>query len=61
MAFKLIEAVQEWWRRIRGVDKIEPRLKGVSFKDSTPTTESTPAPAQALAAGACRLSAVHRI
>jgi transposase-like protein len=36
MAFKLIEAAEQSWRRIRGVDKIEPLLKGVSFKDGTP-------------------------
>jgi len=50
MAFKLIEAAEQSWRRIRGVDKIEPLLKGVTFKDGTPVTESTPAPAQPLAA-----------
>ncbi|HDR9512227.1 TPA: transposase, partial [Burkholderia cepacia] len=50
MAFKLIEAAEESWRRIRGVDRIEPLLKGVPFKDGTPLIESTPAPAQPLAA-----------
>jgi putative transposase len=49
MAFKLIEAAEQSWRRIRGVDKIEQLLKGIPFKDGTPVIESTPAP-QALAA-----------
>ncbi|GAB6852473.1 hypothetical protein JCM10599A_66110 [Paraburkholderia kururiensis] len=49
MAFKLIEAAEKSWRKIRGVDKIEPLLKGIPFKDGTPVIESTPAP-QALAA-----------
>ena len=49
MAFKLIEAAEKSWRRIRGVEKIEPLLKGIPFKDGTPVIESTPAP-QALAA-----------
>jgi transposase-like protein len=49
MAFKLIEAAEQSWRKIRGVDKIEPLLKGIPFKDGTPVIESTPAP-QALAA-----------
>ena len=50
MAFKLIEASEQSWRRIRGVDKIAPLLKGVTFKDGKPVTESTPAPAQPLVA-----------
>ncbi|RQU48233.1 IS256 family transposase [Burkholderia cenocepacia] len=50
MAFKLIEAAEQSWRRIRGVDRIEPLLKGVPFKDGAPVIESTPAPAQPLAA-----------
>jgi putative transposase len=49
MAFKLIEAAEQTWRKIRGVDRIEPLLKGIRFKDGTPAIESTPAP-QALAA-----------
>ncbi len=49
MAFKLIEAAEQSWRKIRGVDKIEPLLKGIPFKDGTPVIESTPAP-QPLAA-----------
>ncbi|WP_230877686.1 MULTISPECIES: IS256 family transposase [unclassified Burkholderia] len=49
MAFKLIEAAEQSWRKIRGVDKIEPLLKGIPFKDGPPVTESTPAP-QPLAA-----------
>ncbi|WP_256990787.1 transposase, partial [Burkholderia sp. HI2714] len=49
MAFKLIEAAEQSWRKIRGADKIEPLLKGVAFKDGTPVIESTPAP-QPLAA-----------
>ncbi len=32
MAFKLIEAAEQSWRKIRGVDKIEPLLKGIRFK-----------------------------
>ncbi|KWB53180.1 hypothetical protein WL35_29950 [Burkholderia ubonensis] len=49
MAFKLIEAVEQTWRKIRGSNKIESLLKGVPFKDGTPVIESTQAP-QALAA-----------
>jgi transposase-like protein len=49
MAFKLIEAAEQSWRKIRGADKIEPLLKGIPFKDGTPVIESTPAP-QPLAA-----------
>ncbi|MGN4031974.1 IS256 family transposase, partial [Burkholderia gladioli] len=49
MAFKLIEAAEQTWRKIRGVDRIEPLLKGIPFKDGTPVIESTPAP-QALVA-----------
>lgn len=49
MAFKLIEAAEQTWRRIRGAEKIDQLLKGVLFKDGTPVIDSTPAP-QALAA-----------
>ncbi|PRX20711.1 hypothetical protein B0G75_13225 [Paraburkholderia sp. BL18I3N2] len=49
MAFKLIEAAKQSWRKIRGVDKIEALLKGVPFKDGTPVIASTPVP-QVLAA-----------
>lgn len=49
MAFKLIEAAEQTWRRIRGAEKIHQLLKGVLFKDGTPVIDSTPAP-QALAA-----------
>ncbi|KWE65234.1 hypothetical protein WL77_02275 [Burkholderia ubonensis] len=49
MAFKLIEAAEKSWRRIRGVEKIDALLKGIPFKDGTPVIESTPTP-QALAA-----------
>ncbi|MDR0780686.1 MAG: hypothetical protein LBF16_08330 [Pseudomonadales bacterium] len=49
MAFKLIEAAGQTWRRIRGADKIEQLLKGIPFKDGTPATDSTPDP-QLLAA-----------
>jgi len=49
MAFKLIEAAEQSWRRIRGAEKIDQLLKGVPFKDGTPVIDSTPAP-QALAA-----------
>ncbi|MEX3527328.1 MAG: hypothetical protein VB143_08800, partial [Burkholderia sp.] len=49
MAFKLIEAAEQSWRKIRGADKIEPLLNGIPFKDGTPVIESTPAP-QPLAA-----------
>jgi hypothetical protein len=47
MALKLIEAAEQSWRGIRGVDKIA--AEGQPFKDGTPAIESTPAP-QALAA-----------
>lgn len=43
LAFKLIESAEKSWRRIRGVDKIEQLLKGISFKDGTPVIDSTPA------------------
>jgi putative transposase len=49
MAFKLIEAAGQSWRKIRGAEKVDQLLKGVPFKDGTPVIESTPAP-QALAA-----------
>jgi putative transposase len=49
MAFKLIEAAEQSWKKIRGADKIGPLLQGIPFKDGTPVIESTPAP-QALAA-----------
>ncbi|TDG02670.1 IS256 family transposase, partial [Paraburkholderia guartelaensis] len=49
MAFKLIEAAEQGWRKIRGAEKIDQLLKGVPFKDGTPVIDSTPAP-QALAA-----------
>ncbi|VVE86032.1 transposase [Pandoraea sputorum] len=42
MAFKLIEAAEQTWRRIRGADKIEQLLNGIPFKDGTPATDSTP-------------------
>lgn len=43
MAFKLIEAAEQSWRRIRGADKIDQLLKGIPFKDGTPVLDSTPA------------------
>lgn len=46
---KLREGAQPPARKIRGVHKIEPRLKGIPFKDGTPVIEGAPAP-QALAA-----------
>lgn len=49
MAFKLIEAAEKSWRKIRGAENIEALLKGIPFKDGTPVIESTPAP-QSLAA-----------
>ena len=49
MAFKLIEAAQQSWKKTRGADKIGPLLEGILFKDGTPVIESTPTP-QALAA-----------
>jgi putative transposase len=49
MAFKLIEAAEKSWRKIRGAKNIEALLKGIPFKDGTPVIESTPAP-QSLAA-----------
>ena len=42
MAFKLIEAAEKSWRRIRGADKIEQLLEGIPFKDGTPVIDSTP-------------------
>lgn len=59
MAFKLVETAGQTWRRIRGVDKIEPLLKDIPFKDGTPVIESTLAP-QALAAWSCRPTRVHQ-
>ncbi|WP_415873273.1 hypothetical protein [Burkholderia ubonensis] len=44
MAFEPIEAAEQSWWKIRGVDKIELLLKGLPFKDGTPVIESTPAP-----------------
>lgn len=35
IAFKLIEAAEKSWRKIRGVENIETLLKGVPFKDET--------------------------
>ena len=49
MAFELIEAAEQSWKKICGADKIEALLKVIPFKDGTPVIESTPAP-QALAA-----------
>lgn len=49
MAFKLIEAAEQSWRKIRGGGTIEQLLHGVPFKDGTPVIESTPA-SQPLAA-----------
>ena len=49
MAFKLIEAAEKSWRKIRGVEKIEVLLKGIPFEDGVPVIESAPVP-QALAA-----------
>ncbi|MGN4092896.1 IS256 family transposase, partial [Burkholderia gladioli] len=40
MAFKLIEAAEQTWRKIRGVDRIEPLLKGIPFKDGTPAPQA---------------------
>jgi transposase-like protein len=43
LAFKLIEAAEQSWRRIRGAEKIEQLLQGIPFKDGTPVIDSTPA------------------
>jgi hypothetical protein len=36
--------VEQSCRKIFGVDKIEPLLTGIPFRDGTPVTESAPAP-----------------
>jgi putative transposase len=43
LAFKLMEAAQESWRRIRAPGRIKDLLTGIVFEDGNPVTESTPA------------------
>nr|WP_244111097.1 hypothetical protein [Burkholderia gladioli] len=43
MAFKLVESAKQSWRRIRGAQRIEQLLKGISFEDGIPVIESAPA------------------
>lgn len=43
LAFKLMEAAQESWRRIRAPGRIKDLLTGTVFEDGNPVTESTPA------------------
>lgn len=43
LAFKLIEAAQENWRRIRAPNRVNELLRGMAFEDGIPVTESTPA------------------
>ena len=42
LAFKLIEEAEKSWRRIRGADKIELLLKGVTFKDGEAVQDNPP-------------------
>ena len=49
LAFKLIEEAEKSWRRIRGYEKIELLLKGVTFKDGE-AVQDNPPPQQNLAA-----------
>ena len=42
LAFKLIEEAEKSWRRIRGVDKIEPLLNGLPFRDGLPVQDNPP-------------------
>jgi putative transposase len=43
LAFKLIEEAEKSWRRIRGYEKIELLLKGVTFKDGEAVQDNPPA------------------
>lgn len=43
LAYKLMEDAEKTWRRIRGADKIEALLAGVSFKDGMPAQDDPPA------------------
>ena len=42
LAFKLIEEAEKSWHRIRGADKIELLLKGVTFKDGEAVRDNPP-------------------
>jgi len=42
LAYKLMEEAEKTWRRIRGADKIEALLAGVSFKDGMPVQDDPP-------------------
>lgn len=42
LAFKLIEEAEKSWRKICGVDKIEPLLNGISFKDGIQAQDNPP-------------------
>lgn len=42
LAFKLMEEAEKSWRKIRGADKIELLLKGLSFKDGEPVMDDQP-------------------
>ena len=54
LAFKLIEEAEKSWRRIRGAEKIELLLKGVTFKDGEAVPDNPP-PQQNL----CRLNSMR--
>ena len=43
LAFKLIEAAEESWRRIRAPERLASMLAGMAFKDGLPVTDNTPA------------------
>jgi putative transposase len=43
LAFKLIEAAEESWRRIRAPERLASMLAGMAFKDGLPLTDNTPA------------------
>ena len=49
LTFKLLEEAEKSWHRIRGADKIELLLKGVTFKDGE-AVQDNPPPQQNLAA-----------
>ena len=42
LAFKLIEEAEKSWRKICGVDKIEPLLNGIPFKDGIQAQDNPP-------------------
>lgn len=42
LAFKLIEEAEKAWRKICGVDKIEPLLNGIPFKDGIQVQNNPP-------------------